>query len=130
MNALLVIDMLNDFFRDGPLAEQRAELTKNVNRLVSRARSDGIPIIWVRQEFEPDLSDAFLDMRKRDVHVTIAGTDGCRILSELNRQPEDHEIVKKRYSAFHGTSLDALLERLDVQRRHQTERTRATQLST
>lgn len=115
MTALILIDMLNDYFRNGPLAEQRSQLTENINHLIAYARVNNFPVIWVRQEFRPDLSDAFADMRKRNVRVTIAGTDGCRILSELGRQANDHEIVKKRYSAFYGTSLDDLLSSLNVQ---------------
>jgi len=70
-------------------------------------------VIWVRQEFNEDLSDAFLDMRRRHVSVTIAGTNGARILPELTQASNDHVIVKKRYSAFFGTSLDGLLATLN-----------------
>jgi nicotinamidase-related amidase len=63
----------------------------------------------VRQEFAPDLSDAFLEMRRKNLRTTIAGTDGCELLPELERRPQEKVIVKKRYSAFFGTDLDALL---------------------
>jgi nicotinamidase-related amidase len=114
MKAVLVIDMLEDFFREGPLAAIRKELTERINTLTSRARSAGVPVIWVRQEFREDLADAFLAMRKKNIKVTIAGTRGCEILAELNRAAGDHEIVKKRYSAFYGTELDGLLSELNV----------------
>lgn len=51
-------------------------------------------------------------MRKRNLRVTIAGTEGCEILPELQRNPSDTIIVKKRYSAFFGTELDAILRAL------------------
>ena len=114
--AVLIIDMLNDSFRDGPLKDRRAELVSNINDLVRAARLHQTPIIWVRQEFSPDLSDAFLVMRRKNMHFTIAGTEGCELLSELDRNAEDHEIVKKRYSAFFGTSLDVLVDQLRVTR--------------
>jgi nicotinamidase-related amidase len=114
--ALLVIDMLNDYFKGGPLKALRAELTRQINGLIGRARKQGIPVIWVRQEFAPDLSDAFLVMRRKKIKVTIKGTEGCRILKELDRRPEDHEIVKKRYSPFFRTGLDELLKKLKVGR--------------
>ena len=107
---LIVVDMLVDYFDRLPaLAEQRRKLVTGINDLSARFRSAGRPVIWVRQEFKADLSDAFLDMRRRGIKVTIEGTPGSRILPELERAPTDHEIVKKRYSAFFGTDLEALL---------------------
>lgn len=108
--ALLVIDMLNDFFRQhAALAACRNELVKSTNQLISAFRAHAQPVFWVRQEFAPDLSDAFIVMRQRGIRITIAGTDGCEILPELDRLPSDTIIVKKRYSAFFGTNLDQLL---------------------
>ena len=88
--------------------------TANINRLISRARLARVPIIWVWQEFRPDLEDAFLVMRDRQIHRTISGTFGCQILRELNRESTDYQIIKKRYSAFYNTGLDSLLEELGV----------------
>jgi nicotinamidase-related amidase len=107
---LLVIDLLNDYFRQqASLAAQRDRLVASVNRLAAAFRQTRQPVIWVRQEFAPDLSDAFLRMRKENLRVTIAGTDGCQLLPELERHPSDQVIVKKRYSAFFGTALDEML---------------------
>jgi nicotinamidase-related amidase len=108
--ALLVIDMLNDFFRQhATLAACRNELVKSTNQLISAFRAHAQPVYWVRQEFASDLSDAFVVMRKRGIRIAIAGTDGCEILPELDRLPSDIVIIKKRYSAFFGTNLDQLL---------------------
>ena len=109
---LIIIDMLNDFFREGRLAGERQALTTAINQLVAFARQKDFPVIWVRQEFKPDLSDAFLGMRRDRRLVTIQGTQGCQILDELDRLPQDPVIVKKRYSAFFGTQLDQLLDEL------------------
>lgn len=112
--ALLVIDMLVDYFERVPeLSAQRARLTTGINQLTYAARSAGQPVIWVRQEFRADLSDAFLDMRRQRVAPTIAGTNGAKILPELTQASHDHVVVKKRYSAFFGTSLDDLLATLN-----------------
>jgi nicotinamidase-related amidase len=109
--ALLIIDMLNDFFRrHDRLAEQRLQLVASINTLASSFRHHDQPVLWVRQEFAPDLRDAFLEMRKHNLRVTIAGTDGCELLPELDYRPTDKIIVKKRYSAFFGTDLEATLE--------------------
>jgi nicotinamidase-related amidase len=109
---LVIIDMLNDYFREGRLAEARTALTTAINQLVAFARQKDFPVIWVRQEFKPDLSDAFMAIRNSRQPITIQGTDGCQILDELNRQPHDHLIIKKRYSAFFGTHFDELLAEL------------------
>jgi nicotinamidase-related amidase len=70
------------------------------------------PILWVRQEFEPDLRDAFPEMKAKGIHITIKGTAGCQIIPELDLAPLDTVIVKKRLSAFFGTGLDETLNQL------------------
>jgi nicotinamidase-related amidase len=107
---LIVVDLLNDFFERSPvLATQRSRLVADTNVLARTFRTARLPVFWVRQEFAPDLHDAFLEMRANGVLVTIAGTPGCELLPELDRVPTDTVIVKKRYSAFFGTDLDARL---------------------
>ena len=99
-SAFLVVDMLNDFFLEEPLSSRRSELVSAINDVVRIFRENGQPIIWVRQEFKRDLSDAFLAMRKEDTRITIAGTDGAQILPDLHVERADCVIVKHRYSAF------------------------------
>jgi nicotinamidase-related amidase len=100
--------MLNDFLdRWEPAA--RESLIHSVNILAREMRDRGCPIIWVRQEFEEDLSDAFLEMRRKNIRITIRGTRGCEIPGELEVAPSDHVLVKKRYSAFYRTNLDDIL---------------------
>lgn len=108
---LLVIDMLNDYLNAWePSARKR--LVTAVDTLVGWARARSVPVIWVRQEFEADLSDAFPEMKKKQIHITTKGTPGCRVVPELTPMEADHEVVKKRYSAFFRTDLDALLSQL------------------
>jgi nicotinamidase-related amidase len=66
-------------------------------------------VIWVRQEFRPDLSDAFREVRAKGIRITIEGTPGCQLAPELATDPTDPVLIKKRYSAFFGTSLDEIL---------------------
>lgn len=107
--AFLLVDLLQDFFRQPPLSERRAAIAESVNSLTRFARRMSIPIFWIRQEFQPDLNDAFLSMRETGTRITIAGTAGAGLIRELEVLPGDHEIVKKRYSAFFRTNLDQLL---------------------
>jgi len=106
--ALLVIDLLNDFLDSWPVVA-RERLIGSTSELIALMRSANHPVIWVRQEFEPDLHDAFPEMRAREIRTTIRGTRGAQIASELNVDPTDAVIIKKRYSAFFGTNLDQLL---------------------
>jgi nicotinamidase-related amidase len=114
--AILIIDMLNDFFLDERLSERRKELCEKINDLIDWGRKNKLKIIWVRQEFKIDLSDSFLPMRKKQIHKTIEKTEGSQILDELHRLPKDLEIIKKRYSAFYKTGLDELLEKEEISR--------------
>src|SRR5437763_636482 len=106
--ALVIVDMLNDFLeRWAPPSKQK--LIRSINDLVHIVRSYDRPVIWVRQEFQPDLRDAFLEVRARRIPVTIQGTPGCQIASDLAVDPSDTMLIKKRYSAFYGTTLDQTL---------------------
>jgi len=109
--ALLVIDLLNDFLRSCP-AVTRDRLVRSTNELIALMRAANHPVIWVRQEFEPDLHDAFSEMRAKGIRITIRGTPGSQIISELQVDPADPCVIKKRYSAFFGTNLDQLLNDL------------------
>jgi len=108
---LIVIDMLQDFLETWEPKRKQA-LVQAINELAGIVRSHGRPVLWVRQEFEPDLQDAFPEMRAKGIRIAIKGTEGCRIVSELAVAPEDVVIIKKRYSAFFGTSLDETLAHL------------------
>jgi nicotinamidase-related amidase len=108
---LIVIDMLNDYLTHWEPG-RRNKLTQAINELVRIMRSYSHPIIWIRQEFEPDLSDAFPEMKAKGIRVTVKGTAGCQIVPELDLDPTDTVLVKKRYSAFFGTVLDETLARI------------------
>jgi len=109
--ALLVIDMLRDFLDEWE-PDRKQSLLSGINELAGKIRATGGHVIWVRQEFEPDLSDAFPEMKAKKIRVTIRGTPGCEIVPQLPISPSDDVIVKKRYSAFFGTDLDSILDRL------------------
>jgi nicotinamidase-related amidase len=112
-SAVLVVDMQVDFFAHARLAQNRAELAANVNELTHLARAHDVPVIWVKTEFEPDLRDAFLEVRKKAIHVVVKGSAGAGLLPELNVADADLVLTKKRYSAFFGTALDSILTARD-----------------
>jgi nicotinamidase-related amidase len=108
---LIVIDMLHDFLENWE-PNRKQMLVRSINDLVRMTRSFGHPVLWVRQEFEPDLRDAFPEMKAKGIRITIKGTPGCQIISDLAVEASDAHIVKKRYSAFFGTILDETLAHL------------------
>jgi len=110
--AFLVIDMLNDFIKpDGALyiGEAAQEVTKRIQTIISSARQEGIPIIYICDNHRPD--DAEFNMFKPHC---IRGTRGAKIVEELSPGPEDYIIPKRRYSAFFGTDLDATLREMGI----------------
>jgi nicotinamidase-related amidase len=109
--ALLVIDMVNDYL-DKWDVQRKGELICAINGLARMMRRASHPVIWVRQEFEPDLRDAFPEMRTKQIYLAIKGTAGCQILSQLEVVSSDPVVVKKRYSAFFGTGLEEILHRM------------------
>ena len=108
---LIVVDMLNDFLVTWDPG-QRQKLVAAINGLVAMMRSHSHPVLWVRQEFEPNLEDAFPEMKAKGISITIKGTAGCQIIPELVPGPSDRVIVKRRYSAFFGTGLEEILATL------------------
>lgn len=114
---LIVIDLVQDYFNPAlwptsHLPEMRQRLVKATNELAALFHAKNLPIIWFRQEFAPDLSDAFLHVKHSGKPYAIRGTAGCQLLPELRVAPEDRILVKKRYSAFFQTELDAVLGQL------------------
>lgn len=117
---LIVIDLVQDYFNpalwpNSQLPESRQRLVTATNELAAPFRAKNLPIIWFRQEFAPDLSDAFLHVKFSGKSYAIQGTAGSQLLPELQVAPEDRILVKKRYSAFYQTELDAVLGRIQPQ---------------
>lgn len=110
---LLNIDLTNDCLRH-LTAVEAAKVIAGTHELVAFFRSINRTIVWIRQEFAPDLSDAFVEMRKQSIQAHIAGTSGAELDVRLDVRPQDLVLIKKRYSAFFNTDLDGLLSKLSV----------------
>jgi nicotinamidase-related amidase len=114
--AILVVDMVGDMFSHPTLSQQRPSFVSRINTLTEAGRAAGYLVVWIRLEYQADLSDAPLELKSRSVHVATAGTAGAEILPDLNVPPQDHVIVKKRYSGFYETDLDDYLQHKRVGR--------------
>ena len=68
-----------------------------------------MPVVHVRVEFAPDMSDWMIRYRRKGSIPCLAGTPGAQVMDFA--QPLDGELslVKNRFSAFCRTELDGLL---------------------
>lgn len=111
MNALLVIDMLNDFVT-GKIVNPRAEaIIPNILDLVEKARSDRDEWLIVYAN-DAHLPEDF-ELKVWGEHA-MAGTPGADIIPELASAKEDFVLPKRTYSSFHETGLDPLLRQFGV----------------
>jgi nicotinamidase-related amidase len=105
--ALLVIDMQNDFFVDDELERCREDLTKACNELIDRARQAGVPVLEVQTVHEHDKSTWALNMLEDDQGMSLKGSEGVQRVKGL--RAGDVVIRKTRDSAFFGTDLEQRL---------------------
>ncbi len=110
--AILVVDMLNDFCKEGgamvlPACERLFPPQKSV---ISAAREIGAPVIWIvdnhRQGLRRDR-----EWLKRAPHC-IEGTWGAEIVEDLEAGKKELRVSKHRYSGFFQTDLDLVLKDL------------------
>jgi len=139
--ALIVIDMQNDFGSPGGMFDRAGIDISGIRQaigptaeVIAAARKTGVPIIYVKMGFRPDLSDAGppgSPNRVKHVRIhageTIQAPDGTQsrilirdtwntdIVSELAPEAGDIVMYKHRFSAFYDTDLDAILQRLNAQ---------------
>jgi nicotinamidase-related amidase len=112
--ALLILDMLNDFVQKGaPLEVPDArKIIPAVQREIARVRAAGNPVIYVCDAHAPDDKEFF--KFGWPAHA-VKGTKGAKIIDELKPVEGDIVIAKTTYSGFFGTSLDKTLKRLGVE---------------
>jgi len=112
-DALLVIDVINDFRHDDGdrlLASFRERLVA-MTETIAKARAAAVPIIYVNEDHDRWDSDAPALTRS-----VLDRNHGSEVVKSLAPHPDDHFLLKHRYSAFDHTALDLLLEQLSVDR--------------
>jgi nicotinamidase/pyrazinamidase len=114
-DALLVIDVQNDFLPGGALAVPRGDAIVNpLNRWMVSFAEAGLPIFATRDCHPPDHC-SFLEQKGRWPSHCVKGSWGADFPETL-KMPPSVRIVdkpdcrdKETYSAFGGTSLDEAL---------------------
>jgi nicotinamidase-related amidase len=97
--AIVVIDMQRGLVLG---AYRQDELVATINGLITRARTAGVPILFVQHNhatFEP----------------MMRGSRGWEIFGALDRQPDDQVVEKEACDAFFGTGLEQRLRGMGVQ---------------
>lgn len=113
-------DMINSNVRGGDKDRTKAiessGLIATSVRWVAELRRLRIPVFWVRVERRADrkdrvdvLTDTFIAAGKVPRPPVVKGSIEAQNIDELPVQPEDHEILKPRYSPLAGTDLDLQL---------------------
>jgi len=94
---LLVVDVQTGVMEGSP---GRDTVVRNIQRLVGKARQEGIPVVWV-QHYSDGLKQ---------------GTDEWRIVPELD-PGDDEPLVEKTYGdSFEDTNLETVLSDLGIGR--------------
>jgi nicotinamidase-related amidase len=128
--ALLIVDMQNDFVREGApmeVPDTRPTIEPH-RRLIAFCRKAGLPVIYTRflagpcrtlvYEWSPELEPPTLACQRghqryyADVDKTLECMD---IIEEIYPEPGDYIIDKYGYGAFHSTNLDDTLHSLGVE---------------
>ena len=137
--AVVVVDMQNDFGEPGGMFDRAGidirpiqALVDPIHRVLGAARAAGVPVIYLKMAFKPDLSDADPDSPTWLKHLPLAAgqpatapdgtvsrvlirdTWNTDIVDALEPRPEDTVVYKHRYSGFYGTDLEAILRERSV----------------
>ena len=112
-NALIIVDMLNDFIDEkGALycgAQAKAIIPFVRDRLATFRKNGDLVIFLQDSHDENDLE--FTKFRKH----CVADTWGSEIVHELAPVPGEKIVPKKRYSGFYGTDLEKILEDANIE---------------
>jgi nicotinamidase-related amidase len=94
-SALLVIDVQNQVVEG---AFNKDQIIANINTAVDKARSAGIPVVWVQH------SDDWMPIDSHD----------WQIVPELSPAVDEARVRKLYRNSFEATNLEVVLEQLDV----------------
>jgi len=113
-HALILIDVINDF--DFPRAKQLLRYalpaSGKIATLKGRAKRSRVPVIYANDNFGRWRSD----FRQQIEHCMAENRPGRTIVELLKPDEDDYFVLKPMHSAFFSTTLEVLLERLQIRR--------------
>jgi len=110
--ALLLIDVINDLDFEGAeeLVRQALPMARQIAALKRRAKKAGVPVIYVNDNFGRWRSDFNAQVR----HCLDDGVPGKPVVELLRPEEDDYFVLKPKHSGFYSTTLDILLDYLEV----------------
>jgi nicotinamidase-related amidase len=113
-SALLLIDVVNDlkFAGSEALIEQAEPMARRLSAFKRRAVRAGVPVIYVNDNFGRWRSD----FRRTVAHCTARSSPGRVVSMRLRPTARDYFVLKPKHSGFYDTTLDTLLENLQIAR--------------
>ena len=110
--ALLLIDVINDLeFETGDqLLRHALPAAERLVVLKRRAKAAGIPVVYVNDNFGKWQSDFNKLLR----HCLDEDVCGKPLAALLRPEADDYFVLKPKHSGFFSTTLDTLLDYLDV----------------
>jgi ureidoacrylate peracid hydrolase len=115
--ALIVVDMQNAFMlpevAHSPCLMAQ-EIVSNINRLARTVRETGGVVVWIKTTYTDETLESWSTLygmigpegTKKRARALAAGSKGHELWRELDVQPQDLLVEKKRYSAFIQGSSD------------------------
>ncbi|MFW9616586.1 aldehyde dehydrogenase family protein [Aquabacterium sp.] len=108
--ALIVVDVQEDFLRRAGLTPDRESLIAQVSLALAGARAAGVPVIHVHTVVNPDLSHAMPHWQRADTAQCVRGTVGAQPPAALSPMPGERVMEKAFFSPFARTDLAATLQ--------------------
>jgi nicotinamidase-related amidase len=102
--ALIVVDMLNDFVKEGGALyfPESQDIIPHIKKKIEEYRLNRLPIFWLCDSHRSNDKE----FERFPAHC-VSGSEGSRIIDELKPLIHDDEktIYKKRYSGWYNTFL-------------------------
>lgn len=115
---LLLIDVINDLEFEGgeDLLDHAVPMADRIARLQQRARREGVPVVYVNDNFGRWRSDLNAQVR----HCLEDDVRGRPVVERLRPGDNDYFVLKPKHSGFFSTTLDVLLDYLGARTLIQT----------
>ena len=108
--AIIIVDMLNDFVTGSLKCDRAQRIIPPLMKLIKEERKNNVPVIYSNDAHIKGIDH---ELKLWGDHA-IAGTEGAKVIPELEPKEGDYIVPKRRYSGFYGTDLDMLLRELNV----------------
>jgi nicotinamidase-related amidase len=105
--SVVLVDVINGFDFEGSAGLVRAatRAAPAIERLATRARAKGVPVIYVNDNFGRWRSDFTSTLKG----CTQPDQPGRFVAARLRPHEEDYFVLKPQHSGFYSTTLDLLL---------------------